>query len=78
MNTKLTIITILAAILCAVCIVFSGAIGDIVAAKITCASFHSQLEAQAAFNQDPVKYAVLDGHDKDQRVCENLPKYPKK
>lgn len=37
--------------------------------KRICADFHSQLDAQMAFNKDPIKYKHLDG-DKNGVPCE--------
>lgn len=42
--------------------------------KITCSLFETQREAQQKYDQDPTKYAKLDGYDKDGMVCESLKK----
>lgn len=38
--------------------------------KINCGAFPSRLNAQIAYNSDPIFYARLDGRDKDGKVCE--------
>lgn len=43
------------------------------ASKINCAAFHSQIEAQQAFDGDTKLYARLDGSDNDKIVCETYP-----
>lgn len=78
---KITIITIIAAVVCSVSVAYSGHIGRVIAEKIICSSFKTQAEAQAAYNADPVKYADLDRIErvgpekgkKDGKVCESLP-----
>lgn len=42
--------------------------------RVTCKFFNTQADAQGAYNNDPKRYATLDGYDKDGKVCEFLPK----
>lgn len=47
---------------------------SIVRTPANCSYFSTQAQAQKKYDNDPVRYAHLDGLDNDDKPCEHLPK----
>lgn len=67
--TKKTVVIISKAVLIIFLII--GTMYKVQAQKINCGAFLNRDEAQKAYNENPIKYARLDGNDKDNKVCED-------